>query len=455
MIGGFTDSTSSRKSLGALLVGHYDAEKKLLYAGKVGTGFSQSTLDELRKALERLERKTCPFEPESNPESTAKTHWVKPQLVAQLAYSNFTRDGRLRHSVYHGLREDKPATSVVRDTPQSTAAATPVETAVSRSRKMSEGKKTASAKSNASAKSAQSDAINQGEIGNIELTHPDRVMYPTEGFTKLQVATYYAEVVDWILPHIENRPLSLLRCPEGQGGPSFYQKHASSGISRAILQIPIKEERKTDIYLAVKDLDGLLSLIQMGVLEIQPWGSTKEDLEHPDRMIFDLDPDPSVAWRKVVTATKELRERLLALGLESFLKTTGGKGLHVVVPLTGRNDWTEVKEFSKAIANQVVGDAPDDFIATMSKAARAGKIFVDYLRNSRGATAIAPYSTRAREGAPVATPLAWNELSATTKPADFNLRTVPQRLAKLKHDPWEELGSIKQSLTAAIRRKVF
>ncbi|MDB5339593.1 MAG: putative ligase-like protein [Planctomycetaceae bacterium] len=450
VIGGFTDSTSTHKSMGALLLGYYDNQKQLTYAGKVGTGFSEAALDELHAALVPLERKTCPFAAESNPESTSRTHWVRPQLVAQIAYSNMTRDGRLRHSVYHGLREDKPAASVVRDTPQAVQSTAPVEAATRPNRKSSKKTKTSSAK--LANHSAPVDP--PPEVGTIELTHPERIMYPAEGITKLHVATYYAEIVEWILPHIADRPLSLLRCPEGQGGPSFYQKHASAGMSSAVRQIPIKEANKTDIYLAINNLDGLLSLIQMGVLEIHPWGTTTDDLEHPDRMIFDFDPDPAVKWPQVVTAAQQLRDRLQALGLESFVKTTGGKGLHVVVPLSRRNDWTEVKEFSKSIANQIVADAPDDFTATMSKSARAGKIFIDYLRNTRGATAIAPYSTRARKGAPVAMPLSWDELTAKTEPGDYNINTTNKRLSALKKDPWNELTEIRQSITAAMRRKL-
>lgn len=450
VIGGFTDSTSARKPMGALLLGYYDAKQQLIYAGKVGTGFSEAALDDLHAALVPLERKTCPFAAESNPESTARTHWVRPRLVAQIAYSNLTRDGRLRHSVYHGLREDKPADSVVRDTALASEPAPAADTLSPTAEKSPPQTKVSSDRSR-----NQSPSTDQlSEAANIELTHPERIMYPAEGITKLQVATYYAEVVEWILPHIADRPLTLLRCPEGQGGASFYQKHASPGVSPAIIQIPIKEANKTDIYLAVNNLDGLLSLIQMGVLEIHPWGATKEDLEHPDRMIFDFDPDPVVEWPKIVVAAQQLRQRLQALGLESFVKTTGGKGLHVVVPLSRRNDWAEIKAFSKSVANVVVADAPDDFTATMSKAARSGKIFIDYLRNTRGATAVAPYSTRARAGAPVAMPLAWNELTAETKPGDYNINTVNKRLRALKNDPWEDLMSIRQSITATMRRKV-
>jgi bifunctional non-homologous end joining protein LigD len=245
-----------------------------------------------------------------------------------------------------------------------------------------------------------------------------------------------------------------VRCPEGQTGQCFYQKHASAGTPDALERVMIREKDKEEPYLVIKNLAGLLSVVQMGVLEIHPWGATVDDLEKPDRLIFDLDPDPSVAWNDVVDAAKELRDRLQDLGLESFAKTSGGKGLHLVVPIQRRTKWPEAKGFCRAVASQFATEFPKRFTANMSKAERRGKIFIDYLRNDRGATAVAPYSTRSRPGAPVATPLAWKEVSAKIHSDHFHVGNIPDRLRALKSDPWEEMNSVRQSLTRVILHKV-
>lgn len=449
VIGGFTDSSSHRKELGALLIGYYDAEGRFIYCGKVGTGYSEQTLRELYTLLAARERKTTPFTNHNHIGNSRGVHWVRPALVAQIGYSNWTRDGRLRQPVFHGLREDKAARTVVRDKP-----AAPTRTKEPRSGAASERGPHMHRPARTRNTKASLPDYDANILDLVKFTHPERVLFPSEGLTKLGLASYYAQISEWILPHIVNRPLSLVRCPEGHQGTCFYQKHAGQGISDAIQRISIRERHKTEYYLAVQDIRGLLSLVQMNILEIHPWGSRVDDIERPDRIIFDLDPDPSIDWADVVKAAKELRDRLQDIGLESCVKTTGGKGLHVVVPLLRRSEWPAVKEFTKAVADQIVADSPDRYIATLSKAARKGKIFVDYLRNDRGATAVAPYSTRAREGAPVATPLTWDELSAKTKPSDFNVNSIPNRLATVKRDPWQEISTIRQSLTAPMRRKV-
>ncbi len=237
------------------------------------------------------------------------------------------------------------------------------------------------------------------EISGVRISHPDRVLYPEQGITKLDLATYYERVATWMMPHVANRPLALVRCPGGRGSPCFFQKHPSEGPAEHLSQVDISEAGPPEYHVAIKDPAGLIALVQMGVLEIHVWGSQARRLEKPDRLIFDLDPDPAVAWPQVVTAAREVRLVLQELGLVSFLKTTGGKGLHLVVPVTPRLEWDEAKDFCRSVANFIVRAAPDRYIATMSKAARKGKIFIDYLRNGRGATAIAPYSTRARPGA--------------------------------------------------------
>ncbi|WP_119459670.1 non-homologous end-joining DNA ligase [Rhodospirillaceae bacterium SYSU D60014] len=301
------------------------------------------------------------------------------------------------------------------------------------------------------------------EIAGVRLTHPDRLLYAGgegEGLTKRGLAEYYAAVADWILPHLVGRPLSLVRCPAGQGSKCFFQRHAGSGVPDDLKRLPVAERNGAAIYLAVDNLAGLVSLVQMGVLEIHPWGARADDPERPDRLIFDLDPAEGLSWDRVVEAALELRARLTALGLESFVKTTGGKGLHVVLPLARRQDWEQARGFAKAMAEAMARDRPSAFTSAAAKAARPGKIFIDYLRNAHGASAIAPYSTRARPGAPVATPLAWAELEQPAlRPGDFTVATLPRRLSGLGRDPgggdpWEGLSKTRQSITRPAQRAV-
>jgi bifunctional non-homologous end joining protein LigD len=287
------------------------------------------------------------------------------------------------------------------------------------------------------------------------LTNPDRVLYPDRGITKRDVARYYESIADWILPHVAGRPLSLVRCPEGQGRACFYQKHATKQIPETIRRIRIPEGRGTvGTYLYIDGLPALIALVQMGVLELHPWGSRVDSLERPDRMTLDLDPGPGVPWTRMTEAAAALRERLKGLGLESFVKTTGGKGLHVVAPLAARHSWDEVREFSRAIAEGFVRESPREFVATMTKSKRAGKIFLDYLRNARGATTVAAYSTRARPGAPVATPLAWDELPRLGGGDAFTIETLPSRLERGRADPWKGFFDLRPSITASMRRSV-
>jgi bifunctional non-homologous end joining protein LigD len=253
------------------------------------------------------------------------------------------------------------------------------------------------------------------------------------------------------LPYVVDRPLTLVRCPEGHLGECFYQKHLTGTMPDAVEGINIKEKVKAEKYVMIRDLAGLVSLVQMGVLEMHPWPARKDNVEQPDYLVFDLDPGEGVTWNDIVDGAKDLRRRLEAVGLTTFLRTSGGKGLHIVVPIARRNAWDEVKAFAKSVADTMAREDPDRYIATMSKAKRRGKIYVDYLRNQRGATAIASYSTRARDGAPVATPIDWNELTSKTRPDMFNVINLPARLAKLKADPWAAFFSTKQSLTREVR----
>lgn len=294
------------------------------------------------------------------------------------------------------------------------------------------------------------------EVAGIRLTHPDRVLYPEQGLTKRDLARFYEEINDWILPHVVERPLSLVRCPEGRGKQCFFQKHATSGIPEHLKPVKIKDKAGAGQYLYVESEKGLVSLVQMGVLEIHPWGSRLGRLETPDLLTLDLDPAPGVPWARVAEAARRSRVLLEELGLTSFVKTTGGKGLHVVVPLAPRESWLRLKQFSQAIAEELARRHPKDYTVGLSKSARVGKIFVDYLRNARGATAVAAYSTRARVGAPVSTPLAWDELGRGGGLDQFTVKTLPKRLATLKTDPWAGYFKTHQAIPgkflAAVRR---
>ncbi|MGB8547096.1 MAG: non-homologous end-joining DNA ligase, partial [Xanthobacteraceae bacterium] len=279
----------------------------------------------------------------------------------------------------------------------------------------------------------------------VELTHPDRVYWKDVGVTKQELADYYRDIWDHMAPHVIGRPLALLRCPDGASGQCFFQKHAHATFNQGHI---LRLRDKGDEIIAIEDLDGMIALVQAGVLEVHVWGSTLAHIDLCDRMVFDLDPGPGVSLAEVVAATKETRARLAALKLESFVKTTGGKGFHVMVPLTGA-DWDRTKEFAHALALAMEADAPDRYVAKMTKSKRKGRIFIDYLRNGRGATSVAAYSTRARAGAPVSTPIDWSELNARLAPDKFTVRNLRQRLARLRHDPWRELARVKQKLPVA------
>lgn len=290
-------------------------------------------------------------------------------------------------------------------------------------------------------------------VAGVRVTHPERVLFDEMGITKEALARYYESVAEHILPELRDRPLSLVRCPQGPGEGCFYQKNIDEKFSAEIERVPV-ELGGGGVYAAANSIAAVISLVQMGVIELHVWGSTTRDLARPDRMVFDLDPDPTVAWRDVMAAARLTRERLEALGLESFLKTSGGKGLHVVVPLSRRHEWDEVKEFSRALAESMERDQPRLFTTKMAKKERPKKIFIDYLRNAEGATTVAAYSVRAREGALVSTPLQWDELGGRLKPQQFNVTTVPRRLAGLRSDPWKAFRRTSQNLTAAMKRSL-
>jgi bifunctional non-homologous end joining protein LigD len=445
VIGGFTRPEGARTHFGALALGYYNSDGDLVYAGRVGTGFSDATLQELHEKFQKLIQKTSPFSNLKGTTGQARgVTWLKPELVGQIQFSNWTGDKQLRHPAFQGLREDKEAKTIVRDEPMSSESIDSTKRAAqgARSRKKGSGP-------------ARSDhGASENEVAGVSLSHPDKVLYPDDGYTKLDLAKYYEIAAEWMLPHVAGRLLSLVRCPAGSGQKCFFQKHPGEGTSDLLKRTEVVEKDGPEDYLSVKDLPGLISLVQMGVLEIHIWGSRADNSEKPDRLIFDLDPDPAVKWPDVVASAKEVRLLLRELGLESFVKTTGGKGLHIAVPIERRTSWDDAKAFCKAVADLMTAAAPDRYIAKMSKAARKGKIFVDYLRNDRGATAVAPYSTRAKPGATVSVPITWEELTPKLHSDHFTITNLPARLAKLKTDPWAGIADAKQSITASMLKRL-
>lgn len=431
VIGGFTEPSHSERGIGALLLGYYE-EERFVYAGRCGTGFDRETSVALRKALDVLATAKSPYDDTLAADARRGAHYVTPKLVCEVEFTEWTDDGRLRHPSFQGLREDKPAEEVGRDR----------EWHVTKAIMAPEPTSTPAAKTKAKAPKTK----NEAEVAGIRISHPDRVIFPALGITKLQLAEYYDSIADRMLPYIINRPISMLRCPEGLSDSCFFQRHIGHGGMKHVYDTGVKVKGRDEDYVMIRDREGLITLIQWGVIEIHPWGAFADAPDKPNQIIFDLDPDPETPWYNVIEGVREVKTRLDEFGLKSFLKTTGGKGLHVVVPLTPKHGWASIKPFTRAIAHSMAHDQPDHYVAVASKAARKGKIFIDYLRNDLTATAVAPYAVRAREGAGVATPLFWDELSVKLKPSDYNISTLAERLSRLKSDPWADFLGTQQTI---------
>ncbi|MBE3088493.1 MAG: DNA ligase D [Chloroflexi bacterium] len=426
---GYTEPQGTRTGIGALLLGTHDQAGKLRYAGRVGTGFDTNTLTGLKKQLSRLAvDKTPLFEKPRD----AQGNWVKPKLVAEVSFAEWTNDGKVRQAVFHGLRTDKPATAITRES----AADAPDTAARARDGTPAPGKR---------------KAAGPAEIGGVRITHPDRIIDPSTGLTKLDLVNYYAQVAKRILPHLVRRPVSLLRAPAGIQHQLFIQKHGDTLKIPGLKELDPAFDPEHPPLLEIDSLKALIGAAQMNVVEFHTWNATTRSIEKPDRMTFDLDPAEGLAWPLMLEAAQLVRTFLDELGLQSFLKTSGGKGLHVVVPLTPRDDWETVKEFSKQVVQHIATDVPARFVSKSGPRTRLGKVFIDYLRNGRGATTVAAFSARARPGMGVSMPCSWKELPSLTGGAQWTIVNAHERL-EAGADPWAGYAKTRQTLTAAMRK---
>jgi bifunctional non-homologous end joining protein LigD len=427
VVAGYSEPKGSRHAFGALLLGLHDTDSgELRFAGKVGTGFNEATLRTVYSQLQPLETKRTPLANPPTGYEARGVHWLRPELLAEVAYAEMTREGIVRHAVFHGLRNDKPATGI-------------------------EPEKAVPARSIAKPATKRRSEAKVSAPTHIRITHPERVIDATSGATKMQLAEYYAAVAPWILPHLHDRPVALVRAPEGIAGELFFQKNAEK------LAIPditsLGREYSGQPVMMINSVQALVGAAQMSAIELHTWNATARDLEHPDRFVLDLDPDPALPWKRMVEATQLTLTVLDELGLKSFLKTSGGKGIHVVVPLTPGQTWATIKSFSQAIVQHMARMLPDRFSAVSGPRNRVGRIFIDYLRNSQGATTIAPYSARTREGLPVSVPIHRDELAELKGANRWTITSLPKRLAEIDEDPWKDYAKTRQTITATARSR--
>lgn len=446
VIGGWTGSDELR----SLLVGVYHGNR-LIHVGRVGTGFSRKNANALQRRLASLARKSSPFEGPNAPRE-AGVRWVQPRLVAEIEFAGWTGAGNVRQAAFKGLREDKPARAVVAQLPRparQTTAAAPMRTCA--------GAKVRRQRGSAEAASPE-DGVTDGEsaVMGVEISNPEKALWPktrsTPAITKLELARYFQTVGPWMLEHLRGRPCSIVRAPDGIGHETFFQRHAMTGTPRMLTQVQVSGDRKP--FLQVDTPEALAALAQLAAIELHPWNCLPEQPEVPGRLVFDLDPGPDVPFDTVVAAAKEMKERLEALGLVAYCKTTGGKGLHVVTPLapSGRHplSWADAKTFAHGVCAHMAQDSPDRYVLNMAKKLRVGRIFLDYLRNDRLSTAVAPLSPRARPGAPVSMPLNWTQVRAGLDPMRYTLHTVPALLAR--SGAWQAYRDHARPLASAMRK---
>jgi bifunctional non-homologous end joining protein LigD len=442
VIGGYTDPKGSRTGIGSLLLGVHDKAGRLAYSGNVGTGFSENTLRELREQLDAVAADKSPFAP--NPNLPRGAHWVKPELVCEVAFGEWTRDHRIRHSVFHGLRCDKKPDAIVREEPRHAPVA-------------GKARNRAAAKTQGAAPPAGTTPSPAAETrlpASLRVSNPDRVIDPESGTTKIELVRYYALVAPLMMPHLKGRPVSLVRAPTGIGGELFFQKHAERYKMAGIEQLDPAFFPGHPPMLEVARPEGLLSAAQMNVIEFHTWNGVKTAIDKPDRMTFDLDPGEGVGWPQVQEAAQLVNAFLKELNLPAFLKTSGGKGLHLVVPLRRQFDWDTVKDFSQAIVQHLARTIPQRFVAKSGGSNRVGKIFIDYLRNGYGATTVCAWSARSRPGLGISVPVRWEELEGLKGGAHWTVRSVHTRLDE-GNSPWEAYESSRTSLGAAMKALGF
>lgn len=446
VVGGWVDLSNGTRGVGSLLLGYYNDTGKLIYAGRTGTGFTQKTHKMLRDRLDAIPQNTMPFAA-INAEGRRGAHWVKPELVVQVRFATWTAEQQVRQAAFQGLREDKVPAEVRREQGPPTAKykpkAEPAQPAEEAAKPTPEPKAT-------TAKHSSKAAVPLAPMPAIRLTHPDKVVDAESGVIKRRLAEYLWAVSGEMLPHIADRPLSLVRCPEGSGKQCFYQKHVNHLLPKGVGSVMVADKKggEPEPYITLNDAEALAGLAQMSVLEIHPWGSRNQHLEQPDRIIIDLDPDESLPWSTVAEAAIEVRDLLTALGLQSFLKTTGGKGLHVAFPVKPEHDFATMKAWAHGFVQAIERARPELYLTKMSKAARSGKIYLDYLRNERGATAVAPYSMRARSGLPVSVPIEWKELTGTKERPRFAISNLAEWQDRLRNNPWQKMPDVQQSIPA-------
>jgi bifunctional non-homologous end joining protein LigD len=455
---GWTEPAGSRTGIGALHLGYYDPNGRLHYAGGVGTGFSDDTLAMLRDRLDGLGT-SPPHRLIVAGEDLERTiHWVRPELVAETSFAAWSGAGRLRHAVFLGLRDDKAAKEVVRDPADPDAerrVIAPKDIIASARRKgpiiavppKRQPAHAVPARTSSAIVTAKAPKARTETIEGVTLTHPDRPLWP--GITKRDLVDYWRAVADHALSGLAHRPLAIVRCPEGIDGEHFFQKHGHGTLPPGIRDGTADKAP----FLAIDDLQGLVAMAQMSAIELHVWGATEADPLHPDQIVFDLDPGEGVKPPEIVAAALDLRDKLEAIGLASFCRTSGGKGLHVVIPLVADQTWDTVRLFCRTFAEEISETHPDRYLAHVKIADRSGRILIDWLRNGLGSTAVASFCPRARPGAGVATPLAWQEVTAKLDLQAFTLKTVPNRLGRLKTDPWEDFEAARRSLPAMPKRE--